>query len=257
RRGKVTPKLVGWDSRLNELVQLIELPAPATVADSFVNDLAVDEQHNAVYIADPAGGDNAALIVVDLNTGQARRVLRGHTSVVPENVYLVIDNRSVKLKREDGSFLRPRIGVNPIALDAKAQWLYFGPMHGKTMYRIRTQDLLDHELDDAALGQKVERYSDKPICDGISIDRAGNIYISDIANHAVGVISTLRRYEIIAQDRERLSWPDAFSFGPDGRLYTVANQLHRTAVLNAGVMAAKPPYYVLQLEPMAPGIAGR
>ncbi len=257
RRGKVTPKLVGWDSRNDTLVRIIDLPAPATSENSFVNDLAIDEQHNAIYIADPAGGDNAALIVVDLNTGQARRVLQGDQSVIPENIYLIIDNRSVKLKREDGTFLRPRVGVNPIALDAKAEWLYFGPMHGKSMYRIRTQDLLNRELENDALAQKVERYSDKPICDGISIDRAGNIYISDIANNAVGVISTLRRYEIIAEDRERLSWPDAFSFGPDGKLYTVANQLHRTAVLNAGVMAAKPPYYVLQLEPMAPGIPGR
>lgn len=35
------------------------LPAPITPDDAFVNDLAVDERHNAIYIADPAGGRNA------------------------------------------------------------------------------------------------------------------------------------------------------------------------------------------------------
>jgi hypothetical protein len=102
----------------------------------------------------------------------------------------------------------------------------------------------------------VERYSDKPICDGISIDRRQNIYVSDIGNDAVGVIGLNREYRILVQD-ERLSWPDAFSFGPDGMLYTVANQLHRSAVLNAGEQTAEPPYLILRIEPLAPGIQGR
>jgi hypothetical protein len=55
----------------------------------------------------------------------------------------------------------------------------------------------------------------------------------------------------------RLSWVDAFSYGPDGHLYAVANQLHRTAVLNGGVNATRPPYLVIRLRPLAPGTTGR
>lgn len=256
RRTGATPKLVGWDSRRDRLVRIIYLPPPIVPPDGFVNDLAVDVRHHVVYIADPAGGDNAALVVVNLETGQARRVLEGHRGVVPEHVDLVIDGRPLQRRLQDGTLVRPRIGVNPIALDAANEWLYFGPMHGNHLYRIRTKDLRNPTLTAPVLAARVERYSDKPICDGISIDTAGNVYISDIANYAIGVIDPSRRYRILAQG-SRLSWPDAFSFGPDGQLYTVANQLHESAVLNAGVQTAEPPYLVLRVEPLASGIPGR
>ena len=67
-RGSATPKLLAWDTRQNKLHKVIMLPDPLTPADAFVNDLAVDETHNSIYITDPAGGDNAALIVVDIST---------------------------------------------------------------------------------------------------------------------------------------------------------------------------------------------
>ena len=256
RLGSV-PKLVGWDSKAERLHRVIYLPPPLTLADSFVNDLAVDPARNIAYVADPAGGADAALILVDLKTGSARRVLQGHRSVVPEaDAELVIDGRPVRVRGPDGGMISPRIGVNPVALDAANKWLYFGPMHGRSMYRVRTENLRSTRLTPDQLAAKVERYSDKPICDGISIDKAGNIYLGDLANNAVGVIGTDRRYRRLAAD-PRISWADAFSFAPDGRLYFVSNQLHKTARLNGGVMEAKPPFHILSVKPPARGVTGR
>ncbi len=256
RRGGAIPKLVGWDSRNNKLHKLIFLPEPITRADSFVNDLAIDEARNHIYIADPAGGDDAALIVVHYRSGYARRVLQGHASVIPEDMDLVIDDEALEIRQADGSTVRPRIGVNPIALDAKGEWLYYGPMHGSSLYRVRVEDLLDESHAGEALAGKVERYGRKPVCDGISIDRDDNIYVTDIANNAIGVIDRSREYRIYIRD-QRLSWPDALSFGPDGRLYTVSNQLHRSALLHGGEQTATPPFYIFAFQALAAGISGR
>ncbi|MCC5830361.1 MAG: hypothetical protein JJU36_13030 [Phycisphaeraceae bacterium] len=256
-RGVVTPKLVAWDTRSDQLHRVIHLPKPVTVSDSFVNDLAVDMTNRHIYIADPAGGPNAALIVVDLDTGLSRRVLQGDRSVVPEDIDMVIDRITVEVRRPDGTRVRPRVGVNPIALDVENQWLYFGPMHGRTMYRVRTRELRDPELSDEQLAARVERYADKPISDGSSIDREGNIYISDVTSNAVGIIGTDRQYRVHLQDPRVFSWPDAFSYGPDGLMYVVANQLHRGPVLNAGQDATRPPFYIIRFKPPAPGVVGR
>jgi len=255
-RNDTTPKLVGWDSRTGSLYRVIHLPPPITADNSFVNDLAVDRTHEHVYIADPAGGDNAALIVVNLETGHARRVLVGHKSVVPKDIDLVIDGDPVRVKQPDGEIKRPRVGVNPIALDKEDRWLYYGPMHGRSMYRIQTSDLRDAAISDQVLASRVERFGEKPISDGIAIDNAGNIYVSDLTRKAIGVIDNSGAYRVLVQD-ERLAWPDAFSFGPDGKLYTVANKLHKSAFLNAGEETAEPPFFVLKLEPLAPGRVGR
>lgn len=249
-------RVVGWDAERDRKVADIDL-GKAAPRDAFVNDLVVDRDHETIYVADPAGGANGALIVVDLKTRKARRVLEGHESVVPKaDLDLVVDGTPVRIRTPDGGEIRPRIGVNPIAADAKNEWLYYGPMHGDALYRVRTADLRDASLAPAALAERVERWAERPICDGISMDDAGNIYITDVGANAVGVIGADRQYRVLAQD-PRLSWPDSFSFGPDGKLYVVANQLHRTATLNAGTQTAAPPFHVLRFEPLAAGVTGR
>lgn len=239
------PKLVAWDTRNDRLARIIYLPDPATHPYSFVNDLAVDPDHNAIYIADPGSGPDAALIVVELATGLARRVLQGHQSVVPEKeLALSIDGQPVRV---------PPVGVNPIALDAKAEYLYFGPMHGRSLYRIRTEDLRNGALSAEELGEKVERYSDKPICDGITMDAAGRIYVTDVAANAIGVILPTKEYWQLVSD-PRLSWPDSVALAPDGALFVIANQLQRSPRLNGGKNLAEVPFQIFRIaNPTADG----
>jgi sugar lactone lactonase YvrE len=255
-RSGVTPKLVGWDTKINKLHLVIYLPAPITPTDAFVNDFAVDTRRNHIFISDPAGGANAALIVVNLNTGTARRVLEGHTSVIPEDVDLMINNVPIQVKDKSGKLVRPHIGVNPITEDLNNEWVYFGPMHGHSLYRIKADDLANEKLDAIALASRVERYSDKPVSDGMTIDKDNNIYLGELAANAIGVISADKKYQRLAQC-PNLSWVDSFSFGPVGQLYAVVNRLHQSATLNGGVSISKPPYYLLQIKPLAAGLPGR
>ena len=255
-RSGVTPKLVGWDTRSDGLHRVIYLPEPVAPKNAFVNDFAVDSRHNRIFIVDPAGGANAAIIVVDLVTGAARRVLEGHQSVVPEDIDLVIDGRPIETKDADGRLTRPRIGVNPVTEDLENEWLYYGPMHATSLYRIKAADLADESLDQNALGAKVERYSAKPICDGATIDRAGNIYLGDLAQNAIGVIKPDRSYARLAQSAD-LAWVDSLVFGPAGKLYAVVNQLHRSAALNGGTNWSKPPYLLIEVKALVEGMPGR
>ena len=109
-RSGVRPKLVAWDARANKLHRVIHFPESVAPANAFLNDLVVDRLHNRIFISDPAGGSNAALIVVNLQSGAARRVLEGDHSVRPENVDLVIDNRPLQMMDQSGKLVRPRIG---------------------------------------------------------------------------------------------------------------------------------------------------
>ncbi len=246
-RSKVTPKLVAWDTRSNQLHRVIELPKSVAPDNTFVNDLAVDLEHQRIFISDPAGGDNAALIVVNLQTGVSKRVLEGHQSVVPENIDLVIDSRPLSVKSPSGQLLRPHIGVNPITEDVNNEWVYFGAMHGRSLYRIPSAVLADEQLDDQLLAGKVHRYSFKPISDGIAIDHSGNIYMGELAKNALGTVTNERRYKRLAQSPD-LSWVDSITIGPDNKLYAIANKLHLSGVLNGGDAVSKPPYYLIRMN---------
>ena len=80
-----TPKVIAWNTTEDRLERVIPIPNPVSRSDSFINDLAVDRVHNALYLADVRGGEGPAIIVVDLNTGLTRRVLSNHSSLQAED----------------------------------------------------------------------------------------------------------------------------------------------------------------------------
>ncbi len=247
-----TGRLVGWDTQSETLHRVIYLPQPIITDNPFLNDLAVDSEHNAIYISDTANGLEAALIVVDLTTGLARRVLQGHPSVGAEDLDMVIEDRTIQLEGEP-----VRIAVNPITIDPDHEWVYYGAMNGTSLYRIQTQDLLDGSLTAVELGDRVERYGPKPISDGITIDSAGNVYITDITANAIGVTNAQGEYRILYQDDQLLSWPDGLAVGPDDYIYGTVNQLHRSPPLNNGQDSSTPPYLVIRFPALAPSQVGR
>lgn len=249
---QIPGRVLSWDTRTGIFHKVYFLTAPAIPTNAFLNDLAVDLGNQAIYITDTAGPDNAALIVLDMRSGEARRVLEGSRFTVPEDLDMVIDGRVVTLDDEPA-----RIGANPITLDDRETWLYFGPMTGRSLYRIRTRDLLNKDLSPFKLEAKVQRHGNKPISDGITVDRRGNVYVTDITRNAIGVISPGGRYEVLHQDDTLLSWPDGFSVGPDNKIYLTVNQLHRSPVLNGGKDASTGKFSIVTFDALAPATLGR
>lgn len=250
--GDAAGRLIAWDTRAERLHRVIYLAQPVIPANAFLNDLAVDLKNQAVYIADPAGGANAALIVVDLATGRARRLLEGSVFTAPEEVNMLINGRLMKLGDNPA-----RVGINPITVDPANEWVYFGPMSGMSLYRVATTDLLDESLTPEQLAERVQRYGDKPICDGITVDGAGNVYITDVVNNAIGVVEPDGSYRTLMEDPVKMSWPDGFAFGPDDHIYVVTNQLHSSPVLNGGEDGFEESFFMLRFPSIAGGAVGR
>ena len=246
-----TGRLVGWDTKAEQLHRIYTLGQPATRDSSFLNDLAIDRDHGAIYIADTGNAETAALIVLDLETGRARRVLEGSPFTVAEDRDIVIDGKVVTLGGNPA-----RIGVNPITIDPTNTWVYFAPMTATALYRIRTRDLLDESLSDSDLAARVERYGDKTISDGSTVDAAGNVYITSITEDAVGVVRPDGQYEVLYQ-RDDMSWPDGFAIGPDGYVYVTINELHRSAVLNGGEDATQGEFKIMRFKALGDGVNGR
>ena len=254
--GGTVPKLVIWDTLADRLVHVVYLPPPhATPPGAFHNDLAIDPAGKA-YIADVGMGGRPGIVVLDLHTGLSRRVLEGHPSVEAEpDADIVIDGKKPTMLR-DGNPVQPKVAINPITIDPAGEWVYYGAMNGRSLYRIRAADLRDEALAPDELGKRVQRYGDKPPCDGISCDSAGNVYITDVNASGIGVTGADGKYRILFVD-PRLSWPDAISAGPDGWMYVACNQLHKSAALNAGVDESKPPFLIVRFKALAESAVGR
>ena len=243
-------KLVAWNLKTDKLDRVLRIEAPVFRPDSYMQDFAIDLSHGAAYIADPTrpGEDAApAIVVVDLHSGRARRVLEKHACLQPD--------AGEVLPRSGGRL--SDLGLDPITLDADDAWVYFGALKGGTLWRVRTRALLDEELGVEKLAEHVERVGSKPPCDGISIDGKGNVYVTSIVENAIGVVRPDGEYVELVRDDKYLIWPDGLSYGPDGYFYVTTNQLQLHPRLNDGTEASDPPYHLVRFKSLAPGILGR
>jgi sugar lactone lactonase YvrE len=248
-----TPKLVAFALADGEPVFRYDFPPETGPAGSFLNDLAVDDARGFVYIADPGGSREPALVVVDLNKRTSRR-FTASPALQSEDVDLVVEGRAIRLRGDDGKVKPARIAVNPITLAANGETLYFGAMNGKTWYRVPTR-LFREGAEDATVAAAIAKAGPKPVSDGALTDAAGNHYFTDLAHNAIAVLRPNGRLETLVED-ERLLWPDALSLGEPEWLYIAVNQLHRAPMLNGGVEGAQLPFRIMRVYTGTEGGAG-
>lgn len=256
RRTDVTPKLVAWDTKRNELHKVITLDSQALSPRSFLKNLVLDPVAPYIYITDPADGISSAIIVVNTQTSLARRVLQGHSSTQKEpNIQLQLDGRSIIVRRPDGGLANPLTGVSPIAIDRKGEWLYYGPRDSSSLFKIKADLLRRNDLPASSLESQVKGVSPKPICDSIAIDSKGRIYFGDISRGTIDYVSPDEEYLNLRLHIEdpRIVWPGGLLIGSDGNLHFFANQLHRTPFFNGGKDITAPPFPILKGKPLPSG----
>jgi sugar lactone lactonase YvrE len=173
-------------------------------------------------------------------------VLQGHESVLPENYAPVVQGQ----RMEFYGLFTVRPGVDSIALDDAGEWLYFAPVTSNHLYRVRTADLDDPSMPWRDLEASVERFAEKTMSDGIAIDAAGTLYLSDLEHSAIVALGQDRRLRTLVKD-DRLRWPDGFAFAPDGSLYLTCSALHQVILASEAEIASHAPYQIWRLRPEA------
>lgn len=258
QRNPVRPKIVGWNTLTDQLERIYYLPETAVIPASQPNDMLVDKKHGVFIIADEGignGGDGstAALIIVDMKTGSTRRLLQGTRTTVPESIPVVINGTPLAI---NGTNLL--VGCDGITADKDFEWLYYAPLNGCKIYRVKINDLLNTAITTAELDQRIETYSEKPNNGGLSIDSAGNLYLTTMERNSVTVILAKDKRLHTAFSDKNLLWADGLSYNAtDGYMYVSAAQVHLGAVFNKGKNLSKVPFYIFRFKPLANGVPFR
>lgn len=234
-------KLVQFDLKTNQVKRVYSFNQKVAPVKSYLNDVRFDRQRGYAYLTESGVG---AVIVLNLQTGEARRALEQHPSVLVDKSFeLKVNGKPI---REAGG-KKPDFHADGIALDAAAEFLYFKPLVSPELYRVRTADLRDASLTSAQVGAKVEDLGRSGAADGLIADQAGNVYLSGIENNQIRRRTPSGQYETVAQDA-KISWPDTFAFGPKGQLYFTTSQIQTMAKFNNGKDTRTGPFRVLRIN---------
>ena len=245
-------RLLGIDLETGDVFRNHPLTKDIAPKGSFLQDLQVSRDGRTLLIADASiWRKTPAIIVYDIESGAARRVLEAHESVSAENYLITSEGRTMSFL---GGILSLRAGIDGIALTD--EWLYYGALSGSGLYRIRLRDLRDTNLPQAQMAARVERVSNKPLSDGMSADVDGNVYLTAVEHNAVFRVDTNGKLATLIAD-PRIRWPDALSFGPDNWLYIADSALSEVVFRPKEHIESQSPYGIFRLRLDTGGTPGQ
>jgi len=233
------PRLYAFDLASGKLVHQWDIPRDIAGFGSFVQDFQIDAEGRWLYFADLSVlAKHPALIVYDSRTKRARRVLEGHPSVQDRSYRIV--NRGTPMELLGGLY-KMHPAVDSIALDARGEWLYYGPMSHDTLFRVRAS-----ELRDETRAPRVEAFGPKPQTDGIAIDEAGNICMTEVEHGTIALLRPDRMLHTLVRDA-RFQWPDGLSLA-GGWLYVTDSDLAHVVLKRRSTIAAHRPYHIYRVR---------
>jgi len=223
RYARGQPRILAFDTESRQLVHQYDFPSDVAGFLSMLNDFQIDPRDGKIYIADASPiRQKPALVVYDPVARSSRRLLEGDVSVRPKDFVTQAPGRDMVLF----GFYTLHIGVDSITALSPDQ-----------------------------LAAKVEDFAPKTISDGLTIDNADGIFVSDPEHSAILRVGADQRLATLLKD-PRLRWPDGFSWGPDGWLYVTCSSLQHVIFKSARHIREHAPYQVFRFRPGTTGVPG-
>lgn len=248
-------RLVCVDLATNRAIRQIKLPKEVAGVGSYLQDMQIDPAGKTIFIADiGVFNRHPGLVIVDVESGSARRVLDRHPAIMAEPYAVFAQGRHMQPLGNNLFWFHP--AFDPIALDRAGEWLYLGPMSGKTLSRVKVSDLMNGDLSEAELAKRVEFYANRPQADGLTIDRENNIYLTGIEDGIIWKLDANKKLTALA-GHPKMRWPDGLSFGPDNYVYVADSNIPDVMMKSRDHIRKSGPYYVFRFKADGTAPAGQ
>ncbi len=213
------PKLVRIDLATNKVARIYALGDDVAPQGAYLNDIRFTPDGQRAVLTN--SGQPGCLVVFDVASGRARRVLDGHPSTqFQPGLTMTVEGKP--LHRLDGQ--TAEFSADGIAIDAKGEYVYWQATTGTTMYRAPLHALFDATLSKAQQAAAVEKFADTFIADGYWMSRSGHLYLTSCGDNTVKRMNPDRTFTIVARD-SRFNWPDSMAEGADGSIYVTCSHI--------------------------------
>ncbi len=163
-------KLLKVSLTTNEVEHIYHFDDTAAPVQSYLNDVRIAS--GSAFMSDSGLG---AIVVLNLTTGNVRRLLENHPSTKAEpGLDVIIGGREWKFS---SNHTTPQVHTDGIAIDPKLEYVYYKALTGRTLYRVPVAALLDESTSPDSF---VERVAVTEPTDGLEFDADGNLYLTSL-----------------------------------------------------------------------------
>ena len=235
------PKLVKINISTNKVEKVLNFGDDVAPQGSYLNDVRFSPDDKWAYLTD--SGTTGSLVVIDLSSGNARRVLAGDPSTQPDKSVEVTYGGKV-LRKPDG--MGVAFSADGLAISPDGKTVYWQAIKGKTLYSLPAADLQNAVTDPSSerdLPSKVTTVGENGPADGLIISRHdGKMYVTGPETDSVRVRNLAKpgsKLSTVLTDK-RLVWPDTFAEGPDGTIYFSTSHIPDSRMFKVGAPPALP-----------------
>jgi len=194
-----------------------------------------------------AESKSGSFIIINLKDNSYRRILTGNKEFMlcqPGEVP-VIEGR--RMRHNDGRDMY--IHNDLLEFRDDPDTLYFMTLFGSKLFKINANDLVNPNLSEAEILNKMEiAYDFKGYwVAGMCRDKEGNLYLTDAENNGTRKLDTKGNLSTLVTNKE-IIWPIAPSIDENGTLYFPASQLNRFPLLNGGINTVSKPWKMFKIN---------
>ena len=157
------------------------------------------------------------LLVFSIEDHSVRTAIDGDPSVQPEN--WIMKTTEEKPYRLMYGLLNFAVGIDGIEISDDEQWLYIASMTHSRLFRVPLADVVNEKLTTLEVASKIEDVSKKPMSDGITIDKSGNVIITDVEHGGLMAFNPLTKGISTLIRSKEIQWADGVATGTDSALY--------------------------------------
>jgi sugar lactone lactonase YvrE len=193
---------------------------------------------------------NSQLLVYSVDDHSVRTVLDGEPSVSAEDWTMRIKGKPYRLFY---GLLNFSVGIDGIQISDDQKWLYIAPMTNSQLYRVPLADVLNKDLTPKDVAAKMEDLGAKPMSDGITLDKKGNVIITDVEHGGLMSFDPATKKITTLVRNKKIVWADGVVVGADNTIYFNDSSIPTYI----GQFAAPPdiklllqhkPYYIYRLK---------
>ncbi|QPG07048.1 SMP-30/gluconolactonase/LRE family protein [Salinimonas marina] len=198
------PRVFVINLQTNHVESVLTLSKEAYHADSYINDLRIDDKTQRIYMTD---SNHPGLVVYNLKTNDSYRVLNEHKTTTAEVETLDIA----------GTPFENVIHTDGIALDRVNDTLYFHTLSGYSLYAINTKDINNTSSQKTA--DAVWEVAQTGAPDGMIYADNGNLFLANLEKRTIDYLTPAQELRTLVSG-EKVNWADTFSIYNNDLYYT-------------------------------------